>query len=141
MGELRAGDPARRHPLDADREPEAAPERAGDGDGRLVFRQRGRLYSLAPRQIVWVEAVDQYARVHTETRAHLLSRPLAAVEAELPASWFVRIHRSALVNLRYVREVRTARYGAHRVVLADGQRLRLARGRRDLLPRLLDAAS
>ena len=108
---------------------------------RVSFQHRGRLLSLPIAEIVWVEAADQYARLHTARESYLLSRSLTSLEEELPGSSFLRIHRSALVNLRFVREVRPAEFGAHWVVLAGGERLRLARGRRELVDRLVEAAS
>lgn len=108
---------------------------------RLTFSHRGHLVSLAARDIVWLEACDQYAKLHTASESYLLSRSLSALVEALPARLFARIHRSAAVNLRFVREIRPARYGSHWIVLAGGQRLRLARARRDLLPRLLSSTS
>lgn len=119
---------------------EAVGEITAGAGRRLTLRARGRLKSLEVADIVWVEAADQYVVLHTDGGSHLLSRSLAALERELPADEFVRIHRSALVNLRFLREVRSARYGAHWIFLSTGERLRLSRGRRELLPRLLAAA-
>ncbi len=108
---------------------------------RISFQHRERLLSLPVEEIVWIEAADQYARLHTEKNDYLLSRSLSSLEEELPGRWFMRIHRSALVNLRFVREVRPAEFGAHWIILVGDRRLRLARSRRELLDRLVEAAS
>ena len=77
-------------------------------------------------EILWIEADDYYAAVHARGRRHLLRESLASLEARLDREQFVRVHRSALVNLEQVREI-----GEHAVVLRDGRRLPLSRRRRE----------
>lgn len=57
-------------------------------------------------QIRYVEAQGDYARLHTEGESHLLRCPLAELEHRWAGAGFVRIHRSTLVALAYVSEVR-----------------------------------
>jgi two-component system LytT family response regulator len=62
---------------------------------------------------------------------------MAALLEELDPARFCRIHRSTIVNLAYVVKVRADKNGAFQVVLDDGRRLRLSRGRREVLTALL----
>jgi DNA-binding LytR/AlgR family response regulator len=57
-------------------------------------------------QILWVEASGDYARLHTSDGSHLVRIPLAALEERWGPAGFVRIHRSTLVSLAHVTEVR-----------------------------------
>jgi two-component system LytT family response regulator len=59
------------------------------------------------------------------------------LEARLDPGRFIRIHRSALVNLARIRELEPHFHGEYVVVMQDGARLRLSRGRRGRLHRLL----
>jgi two-component system LytT family response regulator len=60
------------------------------------------------------------------------------IESRLPASRFARVHRSAIVNLARIREIRMAARGDHTLVLEDSTRLRLARARRRELEALIE---
>jgi DNA-binding LytR/AlgR family response regulator len=81
--------------------------------------ERGGVTRFVRRsEISHVEAQGDYARLHTADGSHLLRTPLAQLEAEWAAAGFVRIHRSMLVSLAHVREVRMDA-GRCSVVVAD----------------------
>lgn len=107
------------------------------GDGHLQVREGRRLFAIPWSEILYLESANQYVRVHTEGREHLLARSLASLEKILPQDRFVRIHRSALVNLEFVEQVVGLGNGTHEVILLNGQRLTLSRSRRAALHRLL----
>jgi len=103
---------------------------AGDDDDRLVFQDGSRTYFLDRDEVDWIEAVGSYVRVHAGDVSRLVRGTLAALEDELGEAGFFRIHRSALVNLRKVSELRHHSHGDYLVVLVDGTRLKLSRTRR-----------
>jgi len=107
------------------------------GDGTLEVREGRRLFVIPWSEIVYLESANQYVRVHTDERQHLLSRSLASLEKLLPHDRFVRIHRSALVNVDFVEQVAGLTNGTHEVILQGGRRLTLSRSRRTALKRLL----
>jgi two-component system LytT family response regulator len=115
--------------------PAAAPESAS-GD-RLVVRDRGRVLLIDPAEVDWVEAEGDYVRLHVGGRGHLHRETMAAMEARLGPRRFARIHRSAIVNVDRVREVRPRGDREYTVVLRDGTRLGLSRGYRDRMRALL----
>lgn len=71
--------------------------------------------------------------------SHLARETMQELEARLDARRFVRVHRSAIVDVERVRELRTVAAGRREVVLRDGTRLPLSRGRRELVARALAA--
>jgi two-component system LytT family response regulator len=75
--------------------------------------------------------------VHTSGRFHLLREPLRELEARLDPHRFVRVHRSAIVNLARVRELQPHFHGDGILVMQDGSRLRVSRARRAHLHHLL----
>jgi two-component system, LytTR family, response regulator len=97
---------------------------------RLVIATGGADLVLDVAEIQWIEADDYYAAVHARDRRHLIRESLSSLEARLAGSRFVRVHRSALVNLARVREVRSVPGEDPAVVLHDGTRIPLSRRRR-----------
>jgi DNA-binding LytR/AlgR family response regulator len=117
-----------------------------DGSGsrysdQMTIRVRRRMFALPVADIVWIEGASQYSRVHARGGEYMLSRSLASLEYELDPSRFFRIHRSAIVNAAYVREVMSRGDGRYNVYLHGGQALPLGRGRRETLHRLLGKKS
>jgi LytTr DNA-binding domain-containing protein len=100
---------------------------------RLTARRRDRLTILAVDDVDWIEGADDYACLHVGARRHLTDDRLHALEQMLDPSRFVRVHRSALVNLSRVRQVVDGRWGDAVAVLRDGTRVRVSRTRRGVL--------
>ena len=107
------------------------------GDERLVIRDRGRMVLLGVDEVDWVGAEKDYVRVYTRGRSHLVRETMTAMESRLPAAQFARIHRSAIVNLARIRELRPQANREFTVVLRDGTQLRLSRSYRDRLATLI----
>jgi two-component system LytT family response regulator len=106
---------------------------------RLVARLGDRSAVIAAGDIDWIEAQDYCAEVHAGTKTYVIRQSLAALEARLDPAMFVRIHRSALVNVARIVEVDHA--GELVVVLANGARLPVSRRRREALERALGPVS
>ena len=97
---------------------------------RLVFKSRGRIVFLHVSDILWVGAEENYVRVCTDTENHLLRETMAHLEERLDPEMFLRVHRSSIVNLQHVKEVRSEPNGDFTVVLINGQKLSMSRGYR-----------
>jgi len=106
----------------------------------LQIKVRRRLVSVAVGEIVSIQGAGQYCRIRTVRGEFMLSRPLASMEQQLDPSRFFRIHRSAIVNGDFVRDVVTNGDGRYRIELEGGQRYALGRSRRALLGELLARA-
>jgi two-component system LytT family response regulator len=105
---------------------------------RLVIRLPGRTLFVPYRDIAWIEGADYCARVHVGRKSHLLRESLRSLAERLDPQLFVRIHRSAIVNVARVRELRTSDGTDGIAVLDDGTELRVGRGRRTVLEQLLE---
>jgi two-component system LytT family response regulator len=88
---------------------------------------------LPPDDIDWIQADGDYVRVYVAGKSHLVRHTIGALEERLDASLFARIHRSTIVNISRVREVRPEGDRAFQVVLRDGTVLRMSRGYRTRL--------
>lgn len=93
----------------------------------LAVRSGGKVIVLDASEIDWIEAAGVYVQVHTGRQAYLHRMALTELESRLAHARFVRIHRSALVNLDRVRELAPHPHGEFTVVLKDGTSLRLSR--------------
>ena len=105
---------------------------------RLVVKTGGRVVFLRTEDIDWVEASGNYVRLHVGGDAHLLRESMKNMERRLDPSTFVRIHRSAIVNVDRIRELEPWFHGEYIVILRDGTRLTSSRVFSDRLNALID---
>jgi two-component system LytT family response regulator len=103
---------------------------------RFLVRKRDRVLVVAASDVDWIEAADYYASLHVGEASHLLRETLTELEQRLDPEQFVRVHRSAIVNVARVREIHPLFRGDCALVLADGTRVKLSRARRDQFERL-----
>jgi two-component system LytT family response regulator len=108
----------------------AAPRSESRYTSRIVFKSRGRIVFLPVSDIRWISAEENYVRICTHTETHLLRETMARLEEKLDPEMFLRVHRSSIVNLQHIKEVRTEADGEYAVVLVNGERLTMSRGYR-----------
>ena len=106
---------------------------------RFLVRTRDRALVVDVDDVDWIEAADYYASLHVGARAHLLRQTLTELEQQLDPERFVRVHRSAIVNVDRVREIHPLFRGDCALVLADGARVKLSRTHRDRFERTFTA--
>lgn len=107
--------------------------RPGQGRDRLVIKSSGRIYFVRTAEIDWCEAAGNYVRLHVGQQAHLVRDTMAHLESNLDPNQFIRIHRSAIVNVDRIQELQSSFNGEYVVLLRGGARLTLSRGYRDAL--------
>jgi two-component system, LytTR family, response regulator len=101
---------------------------------RLPVRIASGVRLIDVAEVLWIEAVRDYARVHARSGEYLLRTTMGGLERRLDPARFVRIHRSTIVNVAYVSELHGADVGDGEVVLQTGTRVRASeRGRRLLM--------
>jgi two-component system LytT family response regulator len=104
---------------------------------RIIIRADGRITFLHTREIDWLEADDKYVHLHTGKAARMVRQTLAAMESQLDPKKFLRVHRSAIVNVDRIKELQPLFNGEHSLILEDGTRLTLSRKYKDKLFSLL----
>jgi two-component system LytT family response regulator len=87
----------------------------------------------------WVKAGHDYVSLYVGSKPWLVRETIASIEARFANAGFVRIHRSTLVNIDRVRELRPLEKGEFLVILHNGLELKLSRNFRAALPRLAGA--
>ena len=106
---------------------------------RLMVKAGGRIVFVDIESIDWVEAEGNNARLHAGADAHLVRQTMAELLTRLGDDRFARIHRSRIVNVAKVSELRVAGGGDYDVVLHSGVRLGLSRSFREALQQRLAA--
>jgi len=104
---------------------------------RYPVRDRGKVVFVRHAEIDWVGAEGDYVRLHAGARDWLVRDTLGSVERRLGRRRFLRIHRSTLVNVDRIAEMRCFDNGDAAVVLRDGTELRMSRTHREAVDRLI----
>jgi len=112
---------------------------AVDGKRRLPIKSAGRVVFVDVDEIDYLEAAGNYVVVHAGGEEYRTRETMNVFEERLSQSQFVRIHRSAIVNRKRIKELRPWFTGEYAVVLKSGKELTLTRSYRDRLPLLVAA--
>lgn len=97
---------------------------------RIPAKMASRVVLVPVEEIAWIEAADNYVRLHTAAGRHLVRDTLRNLEVALDPRRFARIHRSAIVNLGAVKELIALPTSDYSVVLRDGTTVTLSRSYR-----------
>ena len=107
------------------------------GRERVVVRTPERAIFLRTDTIDWIEAAGKFVHLHVGRTVHALRESMAELEQELDSARFLRISRSAIVNLDRIQEVQPWFQGDYVLILTDGTRLTSTRGYRENMRKLL----
>jgi two-component system, LytTR family, response regulator len=100
---------------------------------RLIVSSGGRILFLKTSEIDWIKASGNYVTLHAGKASHILRSTMNALEPKLDPQQFVRIHRSAIVNLDRVQEVQPWFRGEQILLMKDGTQLTIGRSFRHKL--------
>lgn len=109
--------------------------------GRFAVKVRGKILFLDPAEIYWIQARDDVARVHLADSAYDVREPLSHLEARLPASSFLRVHRSVIVNTSHIRAAEPFDQGDQMLILRNGKRITTGRSYRKVVQEFLRGAT
>ena len=73
-------------------------------DDRIVIKADGVIHLLCYEDIVWIEAYDYYIKVHVKDYFYLARESMRCMQEKLPSEMFLRVHRSSIVNINYVKQ-------------------------------------
>ncbi len=94
---------------------------------RIMLKTGDRWVLVRTSTIQWVQAEEDYIRLHIDGASYLLRHTMSWILSRLDQSQFKRIHRSTIVNLDFVQELQPWSKGDALVVMLDGTRLTLSR--------------
>jgi len=107
---------------------------------RVVIKSGGRVYFLKTEAIDWVEGAGDYLSLHSGSQTHLIRETMGNFHARLDSQKFLRIHRSTIVNIERIKDIRPLYKGEYVITLTSGISLKASRGYRHELQSLLDEA-
>lgn len=106
-------------------------EHQRDENKRAIWvKEKGRMVRINSTDIQWIKAERDYVRLHLGERSHLMRNTMTAISKTLTLSRFIRVHRSAIVNIQYVRQLRLSPTGAHSLKLKNGTTIPVGRSYR-----------
>jgi two-component system, LytTR family, response regulator len=105
---------------------------------RFMIKSTNQITIVAADEIYWIESAGDLVCIHTNEKKHIFRKTLIALEAELDPRKFVRIHRSAIVNIEKVKHLHPVSHGDFDVYLENDIKLRLSRTYQTLFQRVLE---
>jgi two-component system LytT family response regulator len=104
---------------------------------RIALKSDRKIVLLRTAEIEWIEAAGNYVNIHARHSTHFVRETMHSIEQKMPPDRFMRIHRSTIVNLDRVKELKAGANGEYMVLMQDGQALTLSRGYRGQLEKLM----
>lgn len=98
----------------------------------ISIKDSGEITRVLVNSIDWVDAAGDYMCIHTnDGQTHILRRTMKELEQELDPRLFVRVHRSAIVNVTTIAKLQMLANGEHQLMLTNGQSVKVSRSYKD----------
>ena len=104
---------------------------------RIGVSLAGRISIVQVADISWFEAAGNYVKLHVGGDEHLARQTMKELQERLDPEQFVRVHRSAIVNIDRICELQPWSHGEQVLILDDGTRITIGRRYREALARML----
>jgi len=105
---------------------------------RILIKGKDGFSFLNVQDIVWFEAYSDYVKIHTKEKYFLKNISLNELETKLNPETFIRIHRSTIVNIAFIKEMKPYFNGEYYIYLTNGEKLKLSRSYKDKLKIIID---
>ena len=103
----------------------------------LAIKDGSEVTRVAINDIQWIDAAGDYMCVHATGETHIMRRTMKELEQELDPRKFVRAHRSAIVNIKYVQKMISHISGEYHLILNNGTELKVSRSYRDQVKEMI----
>ncbi len=107
---------------------------------RILIKSGGKIFFLKTDEISWIEAAAYYVKLHFGKDSYLIRETLNNMENKIDPSKFIRIHRSYIVNIEFIKELQPWFKNKYVVILKDGTKLNLSRNFREKFFNLFNSA-
>jgi two-component system LytT family response regulator len=104
---------------------------------RFLVRASNHLYFVREADVEWVDAADNYVRLHAGGRVHFVRDTMKAFVGKLHPDRFLRVHRSVIVNMDHVQKLEPHGHGEYVLTMRDGSRVTSSRSHSERLHALL----
>ena len=103
----------------------------------LAIKDGSEVTRVNVKDIQWIDAAGDYMCVHTTDKTHIMRRTMKELDEELDPRKFVRVHRSAIVNINYVQKLVSHISGEYHLILENGSELKVSRSHRDQVKEMI----
>jgi two-component system LytT family response regulator len=104
---------------------------------RLSFKDGSKVVVLGAEEIEWIDAAGDYMCIHAGGKTHIIRETMKTLEQRLDPTRFQRVHRSAIVNVKKVKELHPHSNGEYFLILENGAELKLSRSYKDVVARFI----
>ncbi len=94
---------------------------------RIVVKDGGEIKIIPTMDVMFIEAYDDYVKIHTKSGYHLKKKTMAHYEKSLPQQQFMRIHRSYIINIDALSKIESFEKNSYRATLLDGNVVPISR--------------
>ena len=94
---------------------------------RVVVKAGSKIRIIPVHEIIFIEADDDYVRIHTADGSFLKKKTMQHFEEVLNQKEFVRVHRSYIVSIPQITRIETSEKDTHEAVLKNNQRIPLSK--------------
>lgn len=106
---------------------------------RLVVKSLGKIHFINVQDIIWVQAYDYYIKIHVKDKFYLVRQSLKSMEARLPDEVFYRVHKSSIVNIEHIRNIRSKHNGDYELALSTGTNVNMSRNYKACLKEICES--
>ena len=103
----------------------------------LAIKDGSEITRVNINDIQWVDAAGNYMCVHATEQTHIMRRTMKELKDDLDPRKFVRVHRSAIVNINYVQKLVSHISGEYHLILSNGSELKVSRSHRDQIKEMI----
>jgi two-component system, LytTR family, response regulator len=103
----------------------------------LAIKDGSEITRVNISDIQWVDAAGDYMCVHTTDQTHIMRKTMKELDQQLDPKIFVRVHRSAIVNIQYVQKLISHISGEYHLILSNGSELKVSRSHRDKVKEMI----
>jgi two-component system LytT family response regulator len=105
---------------------------------KIVIKERDEILLLDQSDIAWLDAAGDYVCLHAKGETYIKRSTLKELLTQLGSSMFKRVHRSTIVNLRFVEKVIPHTKGEFFLILQQDQKIKVSRNYRETIKTFLD---
>jgi len=106
---------------------------------RLAIKDRGSIIMVNQQDIEWIDAAGDYMCVHVKGETHVMRSTIKDLQKQLCVESFKRIHRSTLVNLNYIEQIKVLTKGEYFLILTSGAKIKVSRNYRQPIKEFLES--
>jgi two-component system LytT family response regulator len=94
---------------------------------RVVVKESGKILIIPVSDVYYIEAADDYVVISSANKEYVKNSTMRFYEEKLPSDTFVRIHRSCIVNVNFIKEIQPYNKETHSVIMKNGKSLKTSR--------------